>query len=85
MLLPRRVPPGDRLIHGATLTVSTMGGYSVIHDGDYLGYLHASLGDQWNVYRRDDKAMDEHLGRCTLESGVLAILRATGRASEAAA
>jgi hypothetical protein len=56
-----------------------MGGYSVIYHGDYLGYLHASLGDQFNVYRHRREQMDEHLGKATIEDGVLMILIAAGR------
>lgn len=81
--MERRVP-GERLeIAGAVLTVSTMGGYSVTHRGDYVGYLHASVGDQFNVYRRKVNEMDDWLGRYRLEDGVKAILRACGRRVEA--
>jgi hypothetical protein len=74
----RRVPASERAIHGATLVVSTMGGYSVIDHGAYLGYLHASLGDKFNVYRHRREQMDEHLGKATIEDGVLMILIAAG-------
>jgi hypothetical protein len=77
--MERRVPGGQREIAGAVLTVSTRGGYSVTHRSDYVGYLHASVGDQFNVYRRKVNAMDDWLGKYRLEDGVKAILRACGR------
>lgn len=80
--MERRVPGGQREIAGAVLTLSTMGGYSVTHRSDYLGYLHASVGDQFNVYRRKVNSMDDWLGKYQLEEGVKAILRACGRAVE---
>jgi hypothetical protein len=78
----RRVPGGRREIAGAVLTLSTMGGFSVTHRSDYLGYLHASVGDQFNVYRRKVNDMDDWLGKFRLEEGVKAILRACGRTVE---
>jgi hypothetical protein len=75
----RRVPGGQREIAGAVLTLSTMGGYSVTHRSDYVGYLHASVGDQFNVYRRKVNEMDDWLGKYRLEEGVKAILRACGQ------
>ena len=80
--MERRVPGGQREIAGAVLTLSTMGGYSVTHRNDYLGYLHASVGDQFNAYRRKANAMDDWLGKYRLEEGVKAILRACDRVVE---
>ena len=80
--MERRVPGGQREVAGAVLTLSTMGGYSATHRSDYLGYLHASVGDQFNVYRRKVNAMDDWLGKYRLEDGVKAILRACGRTTE---
>jgi hypothetical protein len=77
--MERRVPGGQREIAGALLTVSTMGGYSVTHRSDYVGYLHASVGDKFNVYQRKANAQDDWLGKYRLEDGVKAILRACGR------
>ncbi|MDQ1721488.1 MAG: hypothetical protein QOI26_1222 [Pseudonocardiales bacterium] len=77
--MERRVPGGQREIAGAVLTLSTKGGYSVTHRSDYLGYLHASVGDQFNAYRRKVNEMDDWLGKYRLEDGVKAILRACGR------
>jgi hypothetical protein len=78
----RRVPGGRREIAGAVLTRSTMGGYSVTHRGDYVGYLHASIGDQFNAYRRKVNETDDWLGKYRLEDGVKAIPRACGRTAE---
>ena len=80
--MERRVPGGQREIAGAVLIVSTAGGYSVTHRSDYVGYLHASVGDQFNVYRRKVNAMDDWLGKYRLDEGVKAILRACGRTVE---
>ncbi len=80
--MERRVPGGQREIAGAVLTLSTTAGFSVTHRSDYVGYLHASVGDQLNVYRRKVNAMDDWLGKYRLEDGVKAILRASGRTVE---
>jgi hypothetical protein len=77
--MERRVPRGQTEIAGAVLTLSTMGGYSVTHRSEYLGYLHASVGDQFNAYRRKINELDDWLGKYRLEEGVKAILRACGR------
>jgi hypothetical protein len=62
----RRVPPGSREIFpGVTLKVSVMGGYSVERDGDYIGWIHASIGDQWNAYVRRPGTGGDLLGRYT--------------------
>lgn len=85
-MLERRVPSSTRTVHGATLTMSTMGGYSVTHEGDYLGFIHATQGDLWNTYLRvpEDSAAD-WLGKLRQDDAVLAILRAAGRATDGAA
>lgn len=80
--MERRAPEGQREIAGAILTVSTKGGYSVTHRSDYVGYLHASVGDQFNVYRRKINQLDDWLGKYRLEEGVKAILHACGRMVE---
>ncbi|WP_433304968.1 hypothetical protein ACQP2F_16805 [Actinoplanes sp. CA-030573] len=83
--MERRVPGGRREIAGAVLTLSTMGGYSVSHDGADVGYLHASVGDQFNLYRRTADGTGDWLGKYRLEDGVRAILSAcdqTGRAEQ---
>ena len=77
--MERRVPGGQRKIAGAVLTLSTMGGFSVTHRNDYVGYLHASVGDRFNVYRRNADEMDDWLGKYRLDEGVKVILRACGR------
>jgi hypothetical protein len=81
----RRVPARSYKIAGATLAVSTTNGFSVIHKGDYIGYIHASVGDQWNAYRRHVDRPDDHLGRFTQEEAVQRIVRACGRAGTDAA
>lgn len=58
--------------------MSTMGGYSVTHEDDYLGYLHM-VEDQFNAYRRKTGEADDWLGLFGLEDGVKAILHACGR------
>lgn len=72
--MERRVPPSSRMIAGATLTVSTMGGYSVHLGGTYIGYIHASVGDQWNAYVRRLDNLDDHLGRFTQDRAVQQIV-----------
>lgn len=46
------VSPRTREVGGAILAVRTSNGYVVLRGNDYLGFLHASLGDQWNAYLR---------------------------------
>ena len=82
--MERRIPGSQREIAGAVLTVSTMGGFSVTHQSNYVGYLHASVGDQFNVYRRKVNAVDDWLGKYRLEEGVKVILRSCGLAVEEA-
>jgi len=77
----RRVPSRTREIAGATLMISTMGGYSVLVDGDYVGYLHASQGGQFNAYQRVPGGTDSWLGRYVEEDAVRAIMSACGRAT----
>jgi hypothetical protein len=77
-----RFQPRSVKIAGATLVVSATNGYSVIHDGDYLGYIHASVGGQWNAYQRHEDRADDHLGRFTQEEAVRSIMRASGRANQ---
>lgn len=81
-MLERRVPLSIRTVHGATLTMSTMGGYSVTHEGDYLGFIHAAQGDLWNAYLRVPEEAADWLGKLRQDDAVLAILRAAGRAVE---
>ena len=74
--MERRVPPGEREIAGAKLKVSTMGGYSIEHDGEYVGWIHASAGDRWNAYLRRPGTSGDFLGRFGQEEAVLAIVKA---------
>jgi hypothetical protein len=79
--MDRRVPPSSREIAGATLTVSTMGGYSVTYDGEYIGFIHATVGDRWNAYVRRVGELDHHLGRFGQEEAVRRIVLAAAEAA----
>ena len=72
-------------IAGATLTVSTSNGYSVHIEGDYVGYVHASVGDRWNAYLRRGDAPAEHLGKFVLDEAVRRIVRPLSSPSKKAA
>lgn len=74
--MDRRVPSRRREIHGAVLEISTSNGYSVLYDGAYLGYIHASVGDRWNTYRRVPNSVAAYLGKFNQTDAVDAILRA---------
>ena len=76
--MDRRVPFRRHEIHGAVLEVSTSGGYSVLFGGAYLGYIHASVGDRWNTYRRVPDSVAAYLGKFNQDDAVDAILRAAG-------
>lgn len=76
-MIERRVLPRAWEIAGATLVVSTSGGYSVHYQGAYIGYIHASLGDQWNAYRRCVDALDVYLGKFGQEEAVRRIVWGT--------
>ncbi|MEU4244250.1 hypothetical protein [Actinoplanes sp. NPDC026619] len=81
----RQVLPRTREIAGATLTVSTSGGYSVLYEGVYIGYIHASFGDRWNAYVRRVRALDDYLGKLGQEEAVRRIIGAyRGNAGEKA-
>ena len=79
--MEHRVPSRAREIAGATLTISTTGGYSVLVDGDYIGYLHVSQGDQFNAYQRVAGGTDKWLGKFAVDDGVRAVMGACGRAA----
>ena len=83
--MEHRVRPRECDICGATLVVSTVGGYSVIMDGDYIGFIHASLGDRWNTYSRVPHEEDQHLGKFVQTEAVRRIILASGRTPRAAA
>lgn len=75
--MERRVQPAKReVLPGVTLTVSVMGGYSIEREGDYIGWIHASLGDRWNAYVRRPGAVGDLLGRFGQEEAVKAIVTA---------
>lgn len=75
--MERRVPPGSRdVLPGVTLKVSVMGGCSVECGGDYIGWIHASIGDRWNAYARRPGTSGEFLGRYTQDEAVRVIVAA---------
>ena len=75
--MDRRALFGSREISpGVTLKVSAMGGYSVERDGDYIGWIHASVGDTWNAYARRPGTSGEFLGRYTQDEAVKVIVTA---------
>lgn len=84
-MFEHRVTSQSFEIAGATLTVSTTGGYSVHHDGAYIGYLHASAGDQWNACLRRVDALDVHLGKYSQHEAVNRIVRTSRGVMEEAA
>jgi hypothetical protein len=81
----RRIASSTREIAGANLTISTMGGYSVTVDGDYIGYMHAAQGNLFNAYERVPGGPDNWLGKYVEEAAVRAIKAAYGRAQAEAA
>lgn len=75
--MERRVPPVKReILPGITLSVSVLGGYSVEREGDYIGWIHASIGDRWNAYVRRPGATGDLLGRYAQDEAVRAIVTA---------
>lgn len=83
--MERRIPASTREIAGATLTISTMGGYSVTVAGDYIGFIHAAGGGLFNAYQRVTDRPDNWLGKFVEEDAVRAILDACGQALAEAA
>lgn len=51
------------VLPGITLVRSTLGGFSIEADGDYIGWIHASSGDHWNAYLRVPGGEGRYLGR----------------------
>ena len=82
--MQRRVPPGDHEIAGVTLKVSTMGGYAVERDGEYLGWIHASIADQWNAYVRRPGTTGDFLGALRAAAGRTGHRERLGLRSDAA-
>jgi hypothetical protein len=73
----RRVPPAKReVLAGVILKVSVMGGYSIEREGDYIGWIHASIGDRWSAYVRRPGTSGDLLGRYTQDEAVKAIVTA---------
>ncbi len=61
--MERRIPQKQVEIPGAFLTRLTTDGYSVARRHEYIGYLHASVGDRFNVYQRKVDEMEYRLGK----------------------
>jgi len=73
----RRVLAAEREIEpGLTLAVSTTSGYSVHRGADYIGWIHASVGDRWQAYVRVPGGLGRHLGKLRQDDAVRAIARA---------
>ncbi|GIE88663.1 hypothetical protein [Actinoplanes regularis] len=73
--MDRRVPPAKReVLPGVTLTVSVMGGYSIERDGEYIGWIHASVGDHWNAYVRRLGSSGDPLGRYPQDEAVRVVV-----------
>lgn len=80
--MERRVPPAKHeVLPRVTLTMSVIGGYSIERDGDYIGWIHASLGDRWNAYVRRPGTGGDLVGRFVREEAVSAIMAAWDRAT----
>jgi hypothetical protein len=78
--MKRYVLSRTREIAGAVLTISTSGGYSVLVDGDYIGFMHAAQGNMFNAYQRVPGKSGNWLGKFGPEDAVRAIMSACGRA-----
>ena len=65
---------------GVTLTHSPLGGYEVEWNGNFIGWIHASVGDRWNAYVRSATEGDPGtpLGRFTQNEAVRQIATASG-------
>ncbi|MEU7589456.1 radical SAM protein [Micromonospora sp. NPDC049230] len=75
--MERRIPPAKReFLPGVTLTVSVMGGYSIEREGDYIGWIHASVDNRWNAYVRRPGTGGHPLGRYDQEEAVKAVVAA---------
>jgi hypothetical protein len=75
--MDRGVPPAKREVSpGVILKVSVMGGYSVEREGDYIGWIHASIGDRWSAYVRRPGTSGGLLGAYTRDEAVKAIVSA---------
>jgi len=68
----------DPFPRGVTLTRSPLGGFAVEWNGNFIGWIHASSGDQWNAYLRRDGSSGTPLGRFTQNKAVRQIAIAAG-------
>jgi hypothetical protein len=66
--------------NGVKLIRNSLGGLSVEVHGNYVGWIHASVGDQWSAHVRGVKPGDPGtlLGRFTKEEAVQRIAQAAG-------
>jgi hypothetical protein len=78
----RRVPSSTREIVVTTLTISTVGGYSVTVDRNYIGFMHAGQGNLFNTYQRMPGGAAIWLGKYVEEDAARAIVAACDRALE---
>ena len=71
---------GEAFPKGITLSRNNLGGWGVEWNGRFIGWIHASVGDQWNAYVRGWKPGDPGrlLGRFTKEEAVWRIAFAAG-------
>jgi hypothetical protein len=71
----------DPFPRGVALTRSPLGGYAVEWNGKFIGWIHASVGDQWNAYVRSigqDNSTGTPLGRFVQNEAVRQIAIAAG-------
>lgn len=65
---------------GVKLTRNDLGGLVVTWNGNFIGWIHASIGDQWNAYVRSNKPYEagQLIGRFTKDEAVRRIAHAAG-------
>ena len=59
----RDVRDKKEIFPGIMLIRSTLGGYAIEADGNYIGWMHASNGDYWNGYLRAPGGEGHFVGR----------------------
>jgi hypothetical protein len=75
-----RVPTSERVSDGVTLERTASGGYAVKWSGQFIGWIHATVGDRWNAYLRPIKDCEPEitLGRFRRDDAVRRIAVAAG-------
>jgi hypothetical protein len=70
----------DSFPRGVKLSRNDLGGMSVDWNGNFIGWIHASIGDKWNAYVLGQKASDPGrlIGRFTKEEAVRRIALEAG-------